>query len=72
MILFTYHKGNFDCNASAVLRTYLVGLLVVLGLIIMSLCAIVYVSAQGKFMIFFSSPPFYKLFWKVLQFVHTS
>lgn len=49
MILFTYHKGNFDCNGSAVLRTYLVGLLVVLGLIILSLCAIVYVSAQGKF-----------------------
>ncbi|XP_056912325.1 diacylglycerol lipase-beta isoform X1 [Takifugu flavidus] len=47
MILFTYHKGNFDCNGSAVLRTYLVGLLVVLGLIILSLCAIVYVSAQG-------------------------
>lgn len=61
MILFTYHKGNFDCNGSVVLRTYLVGLLVVLGLIILSLCAIVYVSAQGKFTIFFS-PPIYKLF----------
>lgn len=61
MILFTYHKGNFDCNGSAVLRTYLVGLLVVLGLIILSLCAIVYVSAQGKFKNFFSSP-IYKLF----------
>lgn len=48
MILFTYHKGNFDCNGSAVLHTYLVGLLVVLGLIILSICAIVYVSAQGK------------------------
>lgn len=52
MILFTYHKGNFDCNGNAVLHTYLVGLLVVLGLIILSICAIVYVSAQGKFRIF--------------------
>lgn len=48
MILFTYHKGNFDCNGRGVLHSYLIGLLVVLGLIILSLCAIVYVSAQGK------------------------
>lgn len=48
MILFTYHKGHFDCNGSGVLRSYLVGLLVVLALIILSLCAIVYVSAQGR------------------------
>lgn len=47
MILFTYHKGQFDCNGSAVLHTYLVGLLVVLGLIILSISAVVYVSAQG-------------------------
>ncbi|XP_038591363.1 diacylglycerol lipase-beta [Micropterus salmoides] len=47
MILFTYHKGNFDCNGRGVLHSYLIGLLVVLGLIILSLCAIVYVSAQG-------------------------
>lgn len=52
MILFIYYKGHFDCNGSAVLHTYLVGLLVVLGLIILSICAIVYVSAQGKFMFF--------------------
>lgn len=58
MILFTYHKDNFVCNASAVLRTYLVGLLVLLGLIIMSLCAIVYVSAQGKVMVFLIQPIF--------------
>ncbi|GLD72078.1 sn1-specific diacylglycerol lipase beta [Lates japonicus] len=48
MILYTYHKGHFDCNGRGVLHTYLVGLLVVLGLIILSLCAIVYVSAQGS------------------------
>ncbi|XP_049419485.1 diacylglycerol lipase-beta [Epinephelus fuscoguttatus] len=47
MILFTYHKGHFDCNGKGVLHSYLVGLLVVLALIILSLCAIVYVSAQG-------------------------
>ncbi|MED6272582.1 hypothetical protein CHARACLAT_031794 [Characodon lateralis] len=47
MILFTYHKGHFGCNGGGVLHTYLVGLLVVLGLINLSLCAIVYVSAQG-------------------------
>lgn len=48
MILYTYHKGHFDCNGRGVLHTYLVGLLVVLALIILSLCGIVYVSAQGK------------------------
>lgn len=48
MILFTYHKGHFDCNGRGVLHSYVVGLLVVLALIILSLCAIVYVSAQGK------------------------
>ncbi|XP_026207558.1 sn1-specific diacylglycerol lipase beta [Anabas testudineus] len=47
MILYTHHKGHFDCNGRGVLHTYLVGLLVVLALIILSLCAIVYVSAQG-------------------------
>lgn len=48
MILFIYHKFKLDCNGRGVLYTYLVGLLVVLGLIILSLCVIVYVSAQGK------------------------
>lgn len=47
LILFTYHKGRFDCSGIEVLHTYLVGLLVVLALIILSQCAIVYVSAQG-------------------------
>lgn len=45
--MFTYHKGRFDCSGIEVLHTYLVGLLVVLALIILSQCAIVYVSAQG-------------------------
>nr|XP_061808001.1 diacylglycerol lipase-beta-like [Nerophis lumbriciformis] len=47
IILYTYHKGHFDCNGNGVLHIYLIGLLVVLALIILSLCAIVYVSAQG-------------------------
>ncbi|XP_054913434.1 diacylglycerol lipase-beta [Poeciliopsis prolifica] len=47
LLLFAYHKGHFDCNGGGVLHTYLVGLLVVLGLIVLSLWAIVYVSAQG-------------------------
>ncbi|KAK9530790.1 hypothetical protein VZT92_012272 [Zoarces viviparus] len=47
MVLFTYHTGHFDCNGRGFLHSYLVGLLVVLALIILSLCAIVYVSAQG-------------------------
>ncbi|KAI4801151.1 hypothetical protein KUCAC02_000077 [Chaenocephalus aceratus] len=41
MILFTYHKGNFDCYGGGVLHTFLVGLMVVLALIILSLCATV-------------------------------
>ena len=48
MILFIYHKFRLNCNGRGVLYTYLVGLLVVLGLIILSLCVIIYVSAQGK------------------------
>ncbi|KAM7371214.1 hypothetical protein PAMP_010703 [Pampus punctatissimus] len=50
MILYTYHKGHFECDGRDVLHTYLIGLLVVLALIILSLCAIVYVSAQGTIM----------------------
>lgn len=48
VLLYSYHKGQFDCNGKGVLHIYLIGLLVVLALIILSLCAIVYVSAQGK------------------------
>ncbi|XP_056152875.1 diacylglycerol lipase-beta [Lampris incognitus] len=47
LILYTVHKGRFGCDGGGVLHTYLVGLLVLLALIILSLCAIVYVSAQG-------------------------
>uniref|UniRef100_A0A6Q2Z7A6 Diacylglycerol lipase-beta n=1 Tax=Esox lucius TaxID=8010 RepID=A0A6Q2Z7A6_ESOLU len=45
--LYTLHKGTFDCAGGSVLHSYLVVLLVLLALIILSLCAIVYISAQG-------------------------
>ncbi|KAM3859342.1 diacylglycerol lipase-beta [Diretmus argenteus] len=47
LILYTLHKGKFGCNGGGILHSYLVVLLVLLALIILSLCAIVYVSAQG-------------------------
>ncbi|KAM6951225.1 diacylglycerol lipase-beta [Aplochiton taeniatus] len=47
LLLYTLHKGRFDCPGGGVLHNYLVVLLVLLMLIILSLCAIVYVSAQG-------------------------
>ncbi|XP_055019186.1 diacylglycerol lipase-beta, partial [Boleophthalmus pectinirostris] len=47
LILYTYHKGRFDCGGGGVLHSYVIGLLVILGFIIFSLAAIVYVSAQG-------------------------
>uniref|UniRef100_A0A674BP07 Diacylglycerol lipase-beta n=1 Tax=Salmo trutta TaxID=8032 RepID=A0A674BP07_SALTR len=45
--LYTLHKGKFDCSGGRVLHSYLVVLLILLAFIILSLCAIVYVSAQG-------------------------
>ncbi|XP_030631145.1 sn1-specific diacylglycerol lipase beta isoform X1 [Chanos chanos] len=50
LILYIVHKGRFDCGGGAVLHYYLVVLLVLLGVIILTLCAIVYVSAQGTIM----------------------
>uniref|UniRef100_A0A674BU65 Diacylglycerol lipase-beta n=1 Tax=Salmo trutta TaxID=8032 RepID=A0A674BU65_SALTR len=47
LALYTLHKGKFDCSGGRVLHSYLVVLLVLLAFIILSLCAIVYVSAQG-------------------------
>ncbi|XP_008313273.1 sn1-specific diacylglycerol lipase beta [Cynoglossus semilaevis] len=47
LILFIHHRGHFECHGRDVLHTYFVGLLVVLGFIILSLWAIVFVSAQG-------------------------
>ncbi|KAK7918955.1 hypothetical protein WMY93_010239 [Mugilogobius chulae] len=36
LILYTYHKGHFDCGGGTVLHSYLVGLLVILGCIVCS------------------------------------
>uniref|UniRef100_A0A8C4ZJD1 sn-1-specific diacylglycerol lipase n=1 Tax=Gadus morhua TaxID=8049 RepID=A0A8C4ZJD1_GADMO len=47
LILYSLHKGSFDCPGGGVLHGYLVVLLVLLALVILSLCAIIYVSAQG-------------------------
>lgn len=46
-ILFWYHEGNSECDGGGFLRSFLLGLLVLLTLIILSLCAIIYISAQG-------------------------
>ncbi|XP_062382273.1 diacylglycerol lipase-beta [Sardina pilchardus] len=50
LVLYTIHKGHFDCGGGTVLHSYLVVLLVLLAVIIFSLCAIVYVSARGTIM----------------------
>ncbi|XP_012670112.2 diacylglycerol lipase-beta [Clupea harengus] len=50
LVLYSIHKGHFDCDGGTVLHSYLVVLLVLLAVIIFSLCAIVYVSAQGTIM----------------------
>ncbi|KAI4904752.1 hypothetical protein NFI96_025111 [Prochilodus magdalenae] len=50
LILYVGHKGKFDCPGGAILHSYLVVLLVLLAVIILTLCAVVYVSAQGTIM----------------------
>uniref|UniRef100_A0A8C1Q850 Diacylglycerol lipase, beta n=1 Tax=Cyprinus carpio TaxID=7962 RepID=A0A8C1Q850_CYPCA len=50
LVVYTNHKGRFDCQGGTYLHNYLVVLLVLLGVIILTLCAIVYISAQGTIM----------------------
>lgn len=50
LVVYTNHKGSFDCPGGAYLQYYLLVLLVLLAVIILTLCAIVYVSAQGTIM----------------------
>lgn len=50
LVVYTNHKGSFDCQGGAYLQYYLLVLLVLLAVIILTLCAIVYVSAQGTIM----------------------
>nr|DBA20252.1 TPA: hypothetical protein GDO54_015964 [Pyxicephalus adspersus] len=47
VVLYSVHKGNFDCVGGLVLRSYLIVLIVMLAAIICSLSSIVYVSMQG-------------------------
>ncbi|XP_040214388.1 diacylglycerol lipase-beta [Rana temporaria] len=48
LVLYSVHKGNFDCIGGPVLRSYLIVLIVMLAAIICSVSSIVYVSMQGK------------------------
>ncbi|XP_059387653.1 diacylglycerol lipase-beta [Carassius carassius] len=50
LVLYTNHKGRFDCQGGTYLHNYLLVLLVLLAVIILTLCAIVYISAQGTIM----------------------
>lgn len=50
LTLYVSHKGRFDCSGGAVLHSYIIILLVMLAIIILTLCAIVYISARGTIM----------------------
>ncbi|OCT64218.1 diacylglycerol lipase-beta [Xenopus laevis] len=47
LVLYFVHKGHFDCVGGAILRSYLIVLIVLLASIICVVSAIVYVSMQG-------------------------
>ncbi|KFO79949.1 Sn1-specific diacylglycerol lipase beta, partial [Cuculus canorus] len=47
LVLYTVHKGHFNCLGGGLLRTYLLILLVLLASIICVISALVYVSMQG-------------------------
>ncbi|XP_069501724.1 diacylglycerol lipase-beta isoform X2 [Ambystoma mexicanum] len=47
IVLYSLYKGNFDCTGGVLLRTYLIGLIVLLSAIICVISATVYVSMQG-------------------------
>lgn len=47
--MYITRKGKFDCYGGTILHSYIIGVLVLLGIINLTLCAIVYVSAQGSF-----------------------
>ncbi|KAL7857053.1 hypothetical protein SRHO_G00159520 [Serrasalmus rhombeus] len=50
VVLYATHKGKFECHGGAILHSYIVVLLILLAVIILTLCAVVYVSAQGTIM----------------------
>ncbi|XP_063790533.1 diacylglycerol lipase-beta isoform X1 [Pseudophryne corroboree] len=47
LVLYSVHKGQFECIGGPVLQSYLIVLIVMLAAIICSVSAIVYVSMQG-------------------------
>ncbi|XP_053367520.1 diacylglycerol lipase-beta [Clarias gariepinus] len=50
LTMYITRKGKFDCYGGTILHSYIIGVLVLLGIINLTLCAIVYVSAQGTIM----------------------
>uniref|UniRef100_A0A8D0GAI4 sn-1-specific diacylglycerol lipase n=1 Tax=Sphenodon punctatus TaxID=8508 RepID=A0A8D0GAI4_SPHPU len=47
LVLYSMHKGNFNCTGGGLLHSYLLVLLILLAAIICALSAIVYISMQG-------------------------
>ncbi|XP_051488097.1 diacylglycerol lipase-beta [Apus apus] len=47
LVLYTIHKGQFNCPGGGSLHSYLLGLLLLLAAIICALSALVYISMQG-------------------------
>ncbi|NXH91416.1 DGLB lipase, partial [Edolisoma coerulescens] len=47
LVLYTVHKGQFNCPGGGLLHSYLLGLLILLASIICALSALVYISMQG-------------------------
>ncbi|NXX22666.1 DGLB lipase, partial [Podargus strigoides] len=47
LVLYTVHKGQFNCPGGGLLHSYLLVLLVLLAFIICALSALVYISMQG-------------------------
>uniref|UniRef100_A0A8C5PLC2 Diacylglycerol lipase-beta n=1 Tax=Leptobrachium leishanense TaxID=445787 RepID=A0A8C5PLC2_9ANUR len=47
LVLYSLHKGHFDCDGGPALRSYLIVLIVLLAAIICSILAVVCISMQG-------------------------
>ncbi|NXU99624.1 DGLB lipase, partial [Cettia cetti] len=47
LVLYTVHKGQFNCPGGGLLHSYLLGLILLLASIICALSALVYISMQG-------------------------
>ncbi|XP_005998437.1 diacylglycerol lipase-beta [Latimeria chalumnae] len=47
LVLYSMHKGKFECNGGGLLHSYLIVLIILLAAIILVLSSIIYVSMQG-------------------------